>query len=258
MPLPQLCRLPNSVNNALALNNSVHLLLGSSDSLRPSPSLDLALIQLVDLSCRTGFGLGNVDPHEDSDGHSEGTEYKNGLQIEREEHGRSGIDGSDAQDRVRKEGDGPSLHSEHCRGNFGREEIVAHGNDREEKRPEAADDQQDSATGSVALGCSGPVQTADDEEEDADERLACADDHTTANPVDRETPEHGRDEVAAGDDDRREEGVLLACQGEEVGQVGVDNGKTTKLQGDGHKQDGEGAFPVDALEDVDKLQLAVL
>ena len=33
------------------LYNDVHLLLNSSDSLRPSPCRDLALVQLVDLSC---------------------------------------------------------------------------------------------------------------------------------------------------------------------------------------------------------------
>jgi hypothetical protein len=48
MPLP----LP-LLDATFYLYNDVHLLLGGSDSLGPPPCRDLALVQLVDLSCGT-------------------------------------------------------------------------------------------------------------------------------------------------------------------------------------------------------------
>jgi hypothetical protein len=54
-----------------------------------------------------------------------------------------------------------------------------------------------SAGGSVAGRCSCPVQTADDEEDYADERLARVNDDATTKLVGGEGPEHDSEEVAA-------------------------------------------------------------
>lgn len=97
----------------------MHLIFGSCYSLGPPPCWNLALVQLVDLSCgaatqnqSTGssrrilylkngqgekndadlpFSLGEVDPHENTTRHGESAIHEAGFEIKVEKHGRSSI-----------------------------------------------------------------------------------------------------------------------------------------------------------------------